>query len=437
MRGAERPGRIQWTRPFLKALNPLSHEAAREVFFDISLPVEDETQVAELLKFTDNVPLAVTLIAYLASDEGCDSVISRWKTESTSLLSDGLDKRSNLDKSIMMSITSPRMVATPGARELLSVLSVLPDGVSEKTLEDAGIPLSNIASCRLTLCRTSLTFVDRDDRLKILMPIRQYIRKSYPPSPALLRPLQNFLYDLLKPFEAWDQTPDAGLFQLLTQNKGNIKSLIEYTLTHESDLVEIKATIYCVIHLSTWQDHFATPFDDPDFCSLVISFEQLAEKSDDPHLQGYYFLAVMFLSERVGSLDTMEYWAEKALRYFGVANDAAGQGVYCVYLFGDEIRVSVLFCSDYNSRDLSKVGILSWNHARKLDKGRRGLSSCSPTFRTSGKPLPTVAISCRAFKTTTSARRSSRSPSISSQVRHNCKRLRPLVRPMHSHVERN
>ena len=91
MRGAERPGNIRWTRPFLPPLIPISSDAARKIFYDISNPVDDEAQVTELLQLTDNLPLAVTLIASLASFEGCDLVFRRWKSESTAMLSDGVD----------------------------------------------------------------------------------------------------------------------------------------------------------------------------------------------------------------------------------------------------------------------------------------------------------------------------------------------------------
>lgn len=171
MRGADRPGKIKWTRPFLLPLETVSSEAAHQIYIDISSdPADGEALgVTELLKLTDNLPLAVTLIAHLAAFEGCDSVLTRWKVESTSVLSDGLDKRSNLDMSIMLSLTSPRMAATPGSRELLSLLSLLPDGISEVNLERTGVTLNSIARCRVTLCRTSLAFVDGDGRLKTLV----------------------------------------------------------------------------------------------------------------------------------------------------------------------------------------------------------------------------------------------------------------------------
>jgi hypothetical protein len=84
------------------------------------------------LELTGNLPLAVSLIASVAGAEGCDSALARWRFESTRMLSDGYDKRSSLDISIMLSFTSSRM--TPGAQDLLSILSMLPDGFTDADL---------------------------------------------------------------------------------------------------------------------------------------------------------------------------------------------------------------------------------------------------------------------------------------------------------------
>ncbi|KAJ6617072.1 hypothetical protein B0H10DRAFT_1914627 [Mycena sp. CBHHK59/15] len=172
MRGEERPGKVRWSRPFLRPLPPLSDAAARRVFFDITDGAEDDTLVDELLSFTDNLPLAVTLMASLVSFEGAAS-------------------NSNLSTSITMSLSSPRLTAIPDAMTLLSLLSVLPDGVTDLALAQMGLPIVDIPLCRVTLCRTSLAYVDHDRRLKTLVPIREHIRASCPP---LISSMQNFFY---------------------------------------------------------------------------------------------------------------------------------------------------------------------------------------------------------------------------------------------------
>ncbi|KAJ7795746.1 P-loop containing nucleoside triphosphate hydrolase protein, partial [Mycena leptocephala] len=134
MRGAERPAKVAWTRPFLQPLKPLEQDAARKTFIDIADNTHNPEEVNKVLALTDNMPLAINLLAHLVDSEGCTSVLSRWEEEKTLLMSDGYDKRSNLDLSISMSLSSPRLDSYPHSKDLLSLLSMLPDGLSDAEL---------------------------------------------------------------------------------------------------------------------------------------------------------------------------------------------------------------------------------------------------------------------------------------------------------------
>ncbi|KAJ7872531.1 hypothetical protein B0H14DRAFT_2502707 [Mycena olivaceomarginata] len=90
MRGAERPAKVHWTHPFLLPLQPLSDDAARQTFVEITDNVYDEKDIAQILRFTDNMPLVVDLIAHLADYEGLSNVLARWETERTALISVGM-----------------------------------------------------------------------------------------------------------------------------------------------------------------------------------------------------------------------------------------------------------------------------------------------------------------------------------------------------------
>ncbi|KAJ7330412.1 hypothetical protein DFH08DRAFT_940328 [Mycena albidolilacea] len=132
MRGAERPTKVDWTHPFLLPLQPLSAEAAQQTFIEITDNVYGKEEIEKILQFTDNMPLAVDLIAHLSDYEGLSTVLARWDAERTALLSVGYDRRSNLDTSIRLSLSSPRI--TSNSKELLSLLSILPDGLSDAEL---------------------------------------------------------------------------------------------------------------------------------------------------------------------------------------------------------------------------------------------------------------------------------------------------------------
>jgi hypothetical protein len=171
MRGAERPGKVQWNRPFLRPLAPLTAVAARQTFIDIADEVHDDSEVAKLLDLTDNVPLAVQLVATIAANEGCEATLARWKSESTALLSDGFDKRSNSEVSIMLS--------SPHAENLLRLMSLLSDGIFDADSMQRQLPIPDIFKYKTKLVRTSLAYVDHTGRFRVLTAIREYITPGY------------------------------------------------------------------------------------------------------------------------------------------------------------------------------------------------------------------------------------------------------------------
>ncbi|KAJ7824281.1 hypothetical protein B0H13DRAFT_1919230 [Mycena leptocephala] len=196
MRGAERPAKVAWTHPFLCPLKPLEQDAARQTLIDIADNRHDPKEVEKVLSLTDNMPLAISLIAHLVDSEGCSNVLSHWEEEKTSLISDGYDRTSNLDLSISLSLSSPRL--NPHSKDLLSLLSMLPDGLSDVELVQSKFPLHNILGCKAALIRTSLAYSDEHKRLKALVPIREYMQKIQPPGDHLIQPLLKHFQELLE-----------------------------------------------------------------------------------------------------------------------------------------------------------------------------------------------------------------------------------------------
>ncbi|KAJ7463282.1 P-loop containing nucleoside triphosphate hydrolase protein, partial [Mycena latifolia] len=231
MRGAERPAYVQWTRPFLEPLKPLSQDAARKMVIDIvddGYALED---IDRILLLADNMPLAIDLIAHLVDYEGIASVLHRWEIEKTSLLSEGHDKGSNLDLSISLSLASHRIMSLPESRELLSLLSILPDGISDVELVQSKLPIKNILACKATLLRTSLAYTDGQRRLKALVPIREYVHKTHPPAAHLVQPLVKYFHNLLELFHIHGRTASsAGIVPRIAPNIANIQSILVKSL---------------------------------------------------------------------------------------------------------------------------------------------------------------------------------------------------------------
>ncbi|KAJ7693991.1 hypothetical protein B0H16DRAFT_1904483 [Mycena metata] len=198
MRGAERPSKVQWTRPFLPSLEPLAQEAARKVFIAIAEDRHPMAEIDQVLSLTDNMPLSINLLAHAVDVEGTTAILSRWQREHTSVISEGYDRRSNLESSILLSLESPRITSTPYSQELLSLLSILPDGLSDVELKQSKFAIQDILDCKRALLRTALAYVDDHKRLKALVPIREYMAKFRPPTDEMIGPLFKHFQELLQ-----------------------------------------------------------------------------------------------------------------------------------------------------------------------------------------------------------------------------------------------
>ncbi|KAJ7719677.1 P-loop containing nucleoside triphosphate hydrolase protein, partial [Mycena metata] len=219
MRGAERPSEVQWTQPFLLPLAPLTQEAARKVFINIADDRHSMDEIDQVLHLTDNMPLAINLLAHAVDMEGCTAILLRWQREHTSVISEGYDRRSNLESSILLSLESPRITSTPHSQELLSLLSILPDGLSDVELKKSNFPIQDILECKGALVRTALAYVDDHQRLKALVPIREYMAKFLPPTNKMIRPLFKHFQELLHVYAVDRGKQSSALYvEQLTSN---------------------------------------------------------------------------------------------------------------------------------------------------------------------------------------------------------------------------
>ncbi|KAJ7126024.1 hypothetical protein C8R44DRAFT_118563 [Mycena epipterygia] len=246
MRGSERPGKVRWTRPFLEPLKPLPDSAALETFLAIADDHGGEDSISRLLNLTGNLPLAVTLMASVAAHEGCSTTLSRWNSENTQLLSDGYDQQSSLDISIMLSFSSARM--TPAAQDLLAVLSMLPEGLSEKDIIDSRLPIPNIFTCKATLIRTALAYTDNTGRLKTLVPIQEHIRRIHPLSQILRLPLRQHFHQLIGLGVAAAVPSSDDVVNQITSALGNFNAVLLDGL--EQDDPDILQTMQSILYLN-------------------------------------------------------------------------------------------------------------------------------------------------------------------------------------------
>lgn len=313
MRGAERPVKVRWTRPFLPPLEPLVQDAARETFFDIADNTHEPIEVDKVLSLTDNIPLVINLLAHLVDVEGCSNVLSRWEQEKTSVISDGYDKRSNLDFSISLSLSSPRLDSLPQAKELLSLLSMLPDGLSDVELVQSQLPLDNILGCKAALIRTTLAYSDEHKRLKVLGPIREYIHNNQPPGGHLIQPLLKHFQALLEFYaEYYGTLTGLSTVAQISSNFANIHNILHNGLKPgHSDL---KDSIYCACSLNAFsrRNGHGTP--------LISQIQHILPLPRDYQLEAH-FVSEMLYSWQYSPVSNLQQKISQTLEGFPLFND--------------------------------------------------------------------------------------------------------------------
>jgi hypothetical protein len=322
MRGAERPANIRWTRPFLEPLKPLPMDAARQTFSDITDNVHDTQEIDEILALTDNMPLAINLIAYLVDYEGLSNVLTRWETDRTSILSDGYDKKSNLELSISVSLSSPRIASAPDAQELLSLLSMLPDGLSDVELLQSKLPLASILACKSILLSTSLAYLDDQKRLRTLVPIREYVQKRHPPSRHLTQPIFRYFQDLLQLHSTYSGTlSSAQIVPRIRFNLANIQNVLSQGLQRDNpDLVD---TIYSTCDLDLY-----SRLAGHGKLHLLDRIPAVLPTPKDPKLEVYYATRILS-SVNQHNIRGREI-IEQALEYFPHVDDV---DLKCKFIF--------------------------------------------------------------------------------------------------------
>ncbi|KAF8140921.1 hypothetical protein K438DRAFT_1879175 [Mycena galopus ATCC 62051] len=312
MRGAERPAKVRWTRPFLMPLKPLSSEAALQTFEDIADDSHEPIIIKQLLSLTDNMPLAVALIAHLVDYEGSSSVLNRWQTDKTSILSAGSSRGSDMDVSIRISLSSPRLISSPGAMDLLSLLAMLPDGLSDQELMGSLLPIPNVLACKTVLLGTSLAYTDDRRRVRSLVPIREHMQKFHPPAPPLVQALQSHYHFLLDLYMAYQGSYQADRVNQIIPSLGNLHQLLLQGL--QAGNPNLNQTIACTISFNVFSIAIGR-----GRLGLVDKIPALLGPEDhELHVQ---FIATVFRSLLEKSIDHPEILAGQAISHLEYIND--------------------------------------------------------------------------------------------------------------------
>lgn len=234
LRGNERPSKVKWSRPFLPALKPLDRDSARLLFFSEASDCDQaDPAINTLLAKVDYIPLAIALLSSIAQVEEPAALLARYDEEKTSMLFRNDDRGSSIDVSIRLSLNCHRMNRIPEARDLLSALALLPDGLGDGLFGDLFRfhPRSNDALT--VLKQTALVYVSgKGDNamIRVLEPIREYMLEHHPPSPMLLYSLEMYAIELTEYSSKIGTAEGETITQNLLPKLGNMHAVISATL---------------------------------------------------------------------------------------------------------------------------------------------------------------------------------------------------------------
>ena len=249
MRGAERPAQTQWTRPFLKPLETLDHDAAKEIWQAIAGNYDSFSE--KLIEAVDYVPLAINLLSHLSQVMLPALLWKEWNSKQTKAIQVGQEHRlSNLEYSIQLSINCGRMRANLSAKNLLGVLSILPDGLHLKHLDkfDDILVGLDISSCLQTLLQCSLIKLN-EERYQPHPIVQHYCLNQG----MLLSKHKAAIEKLYISFALYDQiavsSKEFGEMVLEVNNtRATILSLLNSNYKDESTLVNASITFtrFCI-----------------------------------------------------------------------------------------------------------------------------------------------------------------------------------------------
>jgi hypothetical protein len=123
---------------------------------------------------------------------------------------------------------------------------MLPDGLSDTDLVQTRLPIPDILACKCTLIRTSLAFIDKDQRLKVLVPIREHVFHVHPPTEALKIKLHQYLHELLDLWNQFQHVNPVDIVPKISHNLGNFNSVLldALLLQNPEDTQIIKSILF-------------------------------------------------------------------------------------------------------------------------------------------------------------------------------------------------
>ena len=149
----------------------------------------------------------------------------------------------SVDISISLSLESISVKKNPEAVELLSLISMLPDGLLhwEKNLDSVATGFEDADHAATILIKMALVYVNIVGTLKVLSPIRHHMLDRHPPNKEHILQLEAYYIDMISNHATVNYGPDLiESMEILLPENGNITAVLKSALEdHPSESLAI------------------------------------------------------------------------------------------------------------------------------------------------------------------------------------------------------
>ncbi|KZO96436.1 TPR-like protein [Calocera viscosa TUFC12733] len=331
MRGAVRPAGVDWAETCADPLTPLSHDAARQLWMSIAR--RRDHNVDQLLNRLDGLPLAITLLAHQGQLVSPTDLLEAYESERTALVeTDGGDRLTSLDVSIRLSINSHTMSQNPNAAQLLSLLCLLPEGVTISDLPKILPTVQGTRKSALALVAVALA-ANVNGRLRALSPIRDFVMEHLPPGGISLVELRAHYMLLADEAEKFGTDQSRTAIGLLSPEIGNINSVLRHCWKGASFRIDVEALCIATDRLLTFS--YFTGFG--DCLPLLEDAKKALERMGRPGAAAAYTLDIGHVLSGNHYMPALEVLRD-AKAMFEVLGDRLG-AAECTWSIGNTLRM--------------------------------------------------------------------------------------------------
>jgi tetratricopeptide (TPR) repeat protein len=330
---------VQW---ITKDVPPLDLSSAQAVFYRIYQHAscsKAEEDIKGLLKELDFHPLSINILANAAQQNGWSptTLLKRWSDQHSKVLDGGKGKLQSLSDTMQLSLSSPSVQNLgQDGRRVLAIIAFLPQGFNENLASDLLPSLQQVDTICDVLCTQSLVY-RQDNFLKVLAPIRHYVRDSLQaPDSTCLQEIRAFYYRTIGSCsKERDQHAD-----IIISDHLNIEHVVAFNLACiPDDTEETYAACWQMLECLEW--HLPRP------TTLTLAISNIVETSSTWILKAHCLFTLAHLYNTLSHLVEASQAFQAAEVLYLTAGNPERMG-NCLITRADMLRAQGRFIQSQN-----------------------------------------------------------------------------------------